>query len=224
MSTNLSALNKAIFGVSLIVTSLLMHFWLATPAQATTFTVTILDDSGAGSLRQAITDANSSSGADTIEFQSGLAGTITLDSKLPAITDADGLTIDGGSADITVDGNNAVRSGFEVTSGTALTVNNLTIARGRDPISGGAIANFGELEITNSTLSGNNAGVSGSGIYNHAGAALTVSNSTLSENGTRCVLLGLRPQGFDPPLRSSQTPIDQQSVSVGSDLGRDPRR
>jgi hypothetical protein len=37
-------------------------------AQAATFTVTNTNDSGTGSLRQAILDANSSGDADTIEF------------------------------------------------------------------------------------------------------------------------------------------------------------
>src|SRR5215471_6308886 len=39
----------------------------ATPAQ-TTFVVTNTNDSGAGSLRQAILDANANAGADTINF------------------------------------------------------------------------------------------------------------------------------------------------------------
>ena len=43
-----------------------------------TFTVTNLNDGGAGSLRQAILNANGNSGADTIKFQSGLSGTIAL--------------------------------------------------------------------------------------------------------------------------------------------------
>lgn len=47
-------------------------------AQAATFTVTNMDDSGAGSLRQAILDANANLGADTIAFQAGLTGMITL--------------------------------------------------------------------------------------------------------------------------------------------------
>ena len=41
---------------------------LATPLAAATFTVTTTADSGAGSLRQAITDANSSAGPHTIQF------------------------------------------------------------------------------------------------------------------------------------------------------------
>src|SRR5262249_42358883 len=44
---------------------------LSASAQAATFTVTTLNDSGVGSLRQAILDANATAGADTITFSSG---------------------------------------------------------------------------------------------------------------------------------------------------------
>jgi hypothetical protein len=60
----------------------------------TTFTVTTLNDSGAGSLRAAITDANASGGPAIIDF--AVTGTITLASALPAITQD--VTIDGSSA------------------------------------------------------------------------------------------------------------------------------
>jgi Calx-beta domain len=61
---------------------------------ASTFTVTSTNDSGPGSLRQAILDANSNAGADVINF-SIAAGIqrITVTSLLPAITDS--VTIDG---------------------------------------------------------------------------------------------------------------------------------
>ena len=62
-----------------------------------TFVVTTISDSGAGSLRQAILDANAHAGADFITFSIGtgigLVKTITPTSALPAITDA--VTIDG---------------------------------------------------------------------------------------------------------------------------------
>jgi Carboxypeptidase regulatory-like domain len=55
---------------------------------AATITVTNLNDSGAGSLRQAIIDANAASGADTINVNTSPAtGTINLLTPLPAITD-----------------------------------------------------------------------------------------------------------------------------------------
>ncbi|MGI9517880.1 MAG: DUF4347 domain-containing protein, partial [Pirellulaceae bacterium] len=62
-----------------------------------TITVTTTADSGAGSLRQAINDANSLVGADTIEFDIAGGGphTISLTSALPDITDT--LFVDGTS-------------------------------------------------------------------------------------------------------------------------------
>jgi hypothetical protein len=61
---------------------------------AAVFDVTNTNDSGAGSLRAAITAANSAAGADTITFSIGLgAKIINLQSGLPSITEA--LTIDG---------------------------------------------------------------------------------------------------------------------------------
>src|SRR5215213_1171433 len=103
---------------------------LASPAWAATYTVTNNADSGAGSLRQAIIDANTTTGvADTINFNLGSAATITLTSaQLPTITDEAGLTIDGGSANITVSGR-AVGV-FRVASGAKLTLNNLTVTNG----------------------------------------------------------------------------------------------
>src|SRR5438132_13122758 len=58
------------------------------------FTVVNTNDAGAGSLRQAILDANASPGADVINFQLGSGTTtINLANPLPIITDP--ITIDG---------------------------------------------------------------------------------------------------------------------------------
>jgi hypothetical protein len=59
-----------------------------------TFTVLNTSDSGAGSLRQAILDANGNAGADTIVFNIGkTVETIGVGTNLPTITDP--VTIDG---------------------------------------------------------------------------------------------------------------------------------
>lgn len=75
---------------------------LAVTGHATTYTVINTNDSGAGSLRQSIEDANANSGPDTIEFGISGAGphTIAPLTGLPTITDPvviDGYTQSGAS-------------------------------------------------------------------------------------------------------------------------------
>jgi hypothetical protein len=88
---------------------------LAATAQAqSTYTVTTIADSGAGSLRDAITQANATSG-NTINF-TGLRGMIVLQSALPTITQ--NMTITGpGSSLLTISGNKLYPV-FSVNSGT----------------------------------------------------------------------------------------------------------
>src|SRR5205814_7829969 len=85
---------------------------LSSAAIANTFTVTNTNDTGTGSLRQAITDANNHSGLDTIDFDIPATGvqTITPATALPDITDAviiDGYTQPGASANTLAMGDNA---------------------------------------------------------------------------------------------------------------------
>jgi parallel beta-helix repeat protein len=74
-----------------------LTFLAASSLRAATFMVTNTNDSGAGSLRQAILDANTNPGADTIAFSIVGAGvqTIALSSSLPMTSATGGLTVDG---------------------------------------------------------------------------------------------------------------------------------
>jgi len=91
---------KAIFGFALLTS-------LGVNAQSNRFAVSNTNDAGAGSLRQAIIDANAKKGPDIISFNSGVTGTITLASQL-LITDT--VSVFGpGSANLTLSGNNAVQ-------------------------------------------------------------------------------------------------------------------
>src|SRR5215203_267474 len=179
-----------------LAASVMMVVVLASQAQAATYTVANTNDSGPGSLRQAILDANASSGvADTIDFDPSLSGpqTITLASQLPTITDGAGLTIDGGSADITLSGNNAVRV-FMVGNSAKLTLNNLTVANGRADNAGGGILNLGTLEVNNSTISGNSANNNAGGIGN--GSTATLNNTIVANNeGGNCAGLPVTDDG-----------------------------
>ena len=96
---------------------------IALSTQAATITVTNTNDDGAGSLRQAIADANN---GDTINF--GVAGTITLTTGELLVDKS--ITISGpGSDNLTVDGNFASRV-FHVSSGVTATIAGLTITNG----------------------------------------------------------------------------------------------
>src|SRR5262249_57420919 len=100
----------------------------------TTFTVDTLLDSGSGSLRQAVRDANDTPGDDLIAFDAKLSGTITLTSGQLRITD--GLTISGPGRDVlAVSGNDTSRV-FRVSSGIAVAISGLTISHGRADIGG----------------------------------------------------------------------------------------
>ena len=109
------------------------------PLRADSFTVSSLNDSGVGSLRQAMLDADGSAGADTIDFS--VSGTIVLASALPDI-EVDELTIDGSGQSVTISGDNAVRP-FSVDTGASLTLENLTVTDGRAGTAGAIFNNAG---------------------------------------------------------------------------------
>src|SRR5690349_3919818 len=119
----------------------------ASVASANTYTVTNVNDSGAGSLRQAILDANGNAGADTIQFNITGSGvhTIAPATALPTITDAvtvNGYSQPGAAANtngpgqgtnavilIEIDGENLGPSGIGLDVGAAATVRGLAINR-----------------------------------------------------------------------------------------------
>jgi hypothetical protein len=120
----------------------------------TVFTVHNLEDSGLGSLRAAITDANAQAGADEIRFAPAARdGNITLTTGELVISDA--LWIDGPGADrLAVSGNDASRV-FRIGSGVAASIDDLTITHGRAIGQGGGILNAGTLTLSRATLSDN---------------------------------------------------------------------
>ena len=97
-------------------------------ASAATITVINTNDSGPGSLRQALVDAND---GDTINFDSSLNGQrITLTSGELNV-DKD-VTISGpGAKNLAVDGNAQSRV-FDVNPGKTVTIDGLTVANGRN--------------------------------------------------------------------------------------------
>jgi hypothetical protein len=100
-----------------------------------TFTVHNLLDSGPDSLRAAITAANTNPGADVVDFAPGLRGMIGLTSGELGMTDS--VWIDGpGTGRLAVSGNDTSRV-FEISSGAAVSIDDLTVTSGRAVWRGG---------------------------------------------------------------------------------------
>src|SRR5271156_5118464 len=187
------------FTVAAVVMPLLL-LAMSGLARAATFTVSNTTDpaspmAGDGSLREAITSANTAGGTNNIQFNAGVTGTITLGSTLPAIVSGETLTITGptSSPGIAISGGHAVQL-MVVNAGATLTLQFLTMEDGSATdvstfgAAGGAIYNNGTLTVTDCTFSGNQASASagsqgigvGGAIYNEG--TLTVTDSTFSGN------------------------------------------
>jgi hypothetical protein len=170
--------------------------WVIEPLEGrvvlATIPVTSVLDSGAGTLRLAIEQANLAPDHDSITFGPSLTGTIALTSALPDLsTDID---ISGpGPLALTV-----ARSGapgtpafriFTVPSGVEIAISGLTIMGG-SAVAGGGIENAGSLSLVNTKISGNSAtGVAGASVGGRGGGGgiensgtLSVTSSTFSGN------------------------------------------
>src|SRR2546421_5161814 len=181
-----------------------------------TFTVLNLNDSGAGSLRQAVLLSNLSPGADTINFAAGLTGTIALTSGQLNILGS--LAVNGPGADkITVSGSNASRV-FAVAGPINVTISGLTVAQGKATQGGGLFNLGGNLSLSNMVVAGNPAQGSsggnglGGGAYS-LGGALTITGSTFSNNQALGGNGGGRAQGGAIFVSAGKLALSSSSVS-----------
>ena len=151
---------------------------------ANVITVTNTNDSGPGSLRQALAVVND---GDTINFDSALNGQIiNLTSGELVINNS--ITIAGPGADLLTvsrSSSNLFRI-FHVMPGRAVTIGGLTIQNGSDSGGGGVLNDHATLTIDSCIVSGNFAPDSqGAGLYNDGSgsiAQLTILNTTISGN------------------------------------------
>lgn len=199
------------------------------------FTVQNLADSGAGSLRQAILDANANPGADLIRFAAAARdGTITLTTGQLSLTDA--LQIVGPGANrLAVSGNDASRV-FNIGSGVPVSIDGLTVTHGRAVGQGGGILNAGTLTLSHAVLSDNQAvgapGASlgtvvdafGGGIFNTG--ALTVRDSGFAHNrsvGADGTPSSIGSSALGGAIMSAGTPTAPATAAVSSSTFLDNR-
>ena len=153
----------------------------STAVNAQNFTVTsLLDDASSGTLRWAITQANSNADASVIDFDAALTGTITLTSNLPNITY--NLNITGsGKQKITLSGNNLYK--MFVANGPTFSISSLTLTKG----SSGSSTAGSIISASGSTVTANDILVTANTknfLFSTAnnGSYLTITNSEFSSN------------------------------------------
>ena len=154
----------------------------AISAHANIITVTNPNDSGPGSLRQALADAND---GDTIEF--AVTGTIGLTSG-ELLVDKN-VTISGpGSENLALDANATYRV-IHVAFGKVVTISDLTITNGyagsQPDLDGAGIYNdHATLSIGNCTINNNFAARNGGGVHNTGAATMTLNSCVINGNVT----------------------------------------
>ncbi|HEY9647031.1 MAG TPA: choice-of-anchor Q domain-containing protein [Chroococcidiopsis sp.] len=163
-----------------------------------TFIVNNINDSGEGSLREAINNANNTSGEDVISFGAifydDTPDTIVLTSGQLTLTDAAKTTINGsGVQKLSISGNNATRV-FQINDGAAAVIKDLAIANGATSSFGAGIYNQGTLELSNLSLEGNSTIAEGGGIYNTK--TLLIGDSTFRSNEAGIAGGGISNFGF----------------------------
>ena len=207
-----------------------------------TFTVTNLDDSGVGSLRDAITEANQAPGPAMVVFASELTGTITLTNQIQI---SGPVTIVGPGADkVTIDATAETGSAsgrvFSIFATDpvcpaidgpdyVVSISGLTLANALNTFAntGGAI--FTEHSLTlDSIVIRNNVSRQGAGVgvlVQYPGQTLSISNSQFVDNFARPVavtgttaLSGQQGAGVYVVDRCSGTRIEPVTVSIANSV------
>ena len=148
--------------------------------------ITVLNnnDAGAGSLRDAVDQANTNPGPDSISFDPlffSTHGMITLTSGSLLLQDVAETSFLAPALPLTISGNHTA-SLFVVNAGATASIDSLTITGGLSN-KGGAVNDNGTLTMVNCVIDGNAATLrGGGGLFVGNTGSLTLSHSTLTNN------------------------------------------
>jgi hypothetical protein len=172
-------MNARITRKAFVIAALLLCV-IAIKAHADTITVINTNDSGPGSLRQALADAND---GDTIDFDQALNGQMITVTSAELVIDKS-ITITGPGPDlltVNTSGLQLIRI-FHVMPGQTVTIDGLKI-EGETFLncSGGILNDDAALTVSNCAVEGNCSDYAGGGIYMNGGS-LTILNSSINNN------------------------------------------
>lgn len=162
----------------------------ASVASAASFSVTNCNDSGSGSFRQAILDANAAAGADTISISATCTASspVNVASRIDVVSGGGDLTISGpGASSFVLDGGDAVQI-FSVLSADNLSISGVTFQNGSSTTvgtDGGAvyIQSANDVLISGVVFESNDAGSFHAGALQVGNSAnVTITDSTFSNN------------------------------------------
>ncbi|MGL6076340.1 MAG: choice-of-anchor Q domain-containing protein [Fimbriiglobus sp.] len=153
------------------------------------FTVTNTNDTGAGSLRQAILDANAAAGADDVIFDASFATakTITLQGEIAISQETrvigpgeNLLTIANGAASSAT---SRIFNLAAVPTNSKVTISSMKLTGGNPTTGGGAIYMYDEdLTLSRVIISGNRTDDDGGAINSERSSNITILDSTISGN------------------------------------------
>ncbi len=200
---------------------------VATVGAANTYTVTSTVDSGAGTLRQAILDANANPGADTIAFNITGSGvhTIAPTSDLPPISEA--VTIDGYTQAGSSPNTHAVGQGLDTVlmieiDGTGATLIGLWVQAPDVTIRGLAVNRFPVYQIEGAGYPYNTANLVVEGCF--VGTTADGLHASGAGSGLDAEHLNFRIGGLTPAQRNliaKEVHLTGQGVVQGNLIGTD---
>src|SRR4029077_20302391 len=189
---------------------------------APSFVVINTNDSGPGSLRQAILNANANPGQPITFYPTAFASaqTITLTSGQLELTNTSGTeTITGPAAGVTVSAGGGSR-GFQLDSSVPASISGMTITGGKLYYGGAGLFNDGgTITLTGCTVNGNYATYGdGGGVYNRSGTVNLI-GCTISGNSVGRGAFGQGGRGGGvATVNGGTTTLTNCTVSGNSDL------
>lgn len=208
-------------------------------AQAATFIVTSTADSGVGSLRQAVIDANANPGADVITFALSacpctiaVSSTISISEALQIVGPGmDQLSISGGNsvrilqvapqaaplslADLTLRDGYSSQNGGAMDSQAPVFLSRVKLTGNLAVGTGGAINSSGDLSLVDSFVEQNVSQFQGGGIYSAGSAAVVVTRTTFRGNQAQSVggaLIGDLPDISDSVFEQNTANADAGAI------------